>query len=161
MPDEVKFTLLGVEELTNKFKMVSYDTKRKGGRAALRKAAKFLAAKAKANAESLDDPATTRSIIDNINLRWNGKLFKRKGDLGFRVGVLHGALLKKGGDLSENAPTPHWRLLEFGTKNMPAQPFMRRALSQNIGAITSLFIKEFNKSMDRAIKKAAKVKAGK
>ncbi len=48
---------------------------------------------AKAGAEKIDDPGTGRSISDNIVLRWNGRLFKQSGDLGFRIGVLHGAVL--------------------------------------------------------------------
>ena len=50
-------------------------------------------------------------------------------------------------------------LVEFGTEHSRAQPFMRPALSQNIGAATDEFIKQYDKALDRAIKKAAKVKA--
>ena len=158
MPDKIEFNLIGVEALTSKLEAIEYDVKRKGGRAALRKAAKYIAQKAQENAKSFDDPETARSIIDNIAVRWNGKLFKRRGDLGFRIGVAGGALLKKGGDLSANAPTPHWRLLEFGTSNMAAQPFMRRALAENTGQATAIFLTQYEKSIDRAIKKAKKGK---
>jgi HK97 gp10 family phage protein len=115
-----------------------------------------VANKAKEGAERLDDPETGRSIAANIALRWNGRLFKVSGDLGFRVGVLHGAVLKNGGDLSANSPTPHWRLLEFGTAKMAAQPFMRKALADNISEATNTFITEYEKAIDRAIKRAAK-----
>ena len=130
--------------------------KRKGGRAALRKAAQVVVQKAKEGAERLDDKETGRSIADNIALRWNGKLFKQTGDLGFRIGVLHGAVLKDGGDLSPNSPTPHWRLIEFGTEKMPAAPFMRPALADSISEVTTTFVTEYEKSIDRAIKRAAK-----
>lgn len=159
MADTVEFSILGLDSLLAKLETVSYDVKRKSGRAALRKAAQLVANKAKEGAQRVDDPATGRAIAANVALRWNGRLFKQTGNLGFRVGVLHGAVLPKQGDQVEkgqNAPTPHWRLLEFGTERMRAQPFMRPALEQNISAATDLFVTEFEKGIDRAIKRAAK-----
>lgn len=154
MADSVEFSITGVDSLIGKLESVKYETKRKGGRAALRKAAMLVVNQAKANALNIDDAETGRSIADNVSLRWNGRLFQRTGDLGFRVGVLKGAVLKDGGDLSAGAPTPHWRLLELGTERMPAQPFMRPALEQNIDAATDTFVREFEKTLDRAIKRA-------
>lgn len=156
MADSIEFALEGIDGLVGKLEAISYDMKRKGGRSALRKAAQVVANKAKEGAERLDDPETGRSIAANIALRWNGRLFKVSGDLGFRVGVLHGAVLKNGGDLSANSPTPHWRLLEFGTTKMAGQPFMRKALADNISEVTNTFITEYEKAIDRAIKRAAK-----
>jgi HK97 gp10 family phage protein len=157
--DGIQFNLTGLDSLLGKFESIKYDVKRKGGRSALRKAAMLVVQSAKENARSLDDAETGRSIADNVALRWDGKRFKSTGDLGFRVGILHGAVLKNGGDKSKNAPTPHWRLLEFGTEKMPANPFFRRALSDNISAVTDKFLTEYEKAIDRAIKRAAK-KAG-
>ena len=159
MADGVQFNIIGLDSLLAKFESIKYDVKRKGGRSALRKAAMVVVNAAKQNAESLDDAETGRSIADNVALRWDGKLFKSTGDLGFRVGVLHGAVLKNGGDKSKNAPTPHWRLLEFGTAKMPANPFFRRALADNISQVTDTFVLQYEKAIDRAIKRAAK-KAG-
>lgn len=156
MADGVDFSILGLDSLLGKLSEVSVDVRRKGGRAALRKAAQVVVQKAKAGAERIDDKATGRSISDNIALRWNGRLFKRTGDLGFRIGVLHGAVLKDGGDLSTNAPTPHWRLIEFGTEKMPAAPFMRPALADSISEVTNTFVTEYEKAIDRAIRRAAK-----
>ncbi|HEN8733327.1 TPA: HK97 gp10 family phage protein [Pseudomonas putida] len=156
MADGVDFSILGLDSLLGKLSEVSVDVRRKGGRAALRKAAQVVVQKAKAGAERMDDKATGRSISDNIALRWNGRLFKRTGDLGFRIGVMHGAVLKDGGDLSTNAPTPHWRLIEFGTEKMPAAPFMRPALADSISEVTNTFVTEYEKAIDRAIRRAAK-----
>lgn len=156
MAETVEFSLLGLDSLLAKLESVSYETKRKGGRSALRRAANVIAEKAKQGAERLDDKGTGRSISDNIAVRWNGRLFKRSGNLGFRVGVMHGAILADGGDLSANSPTPHWRLLEFGTETLPAAPFMRPALADNISEITGTFITEYEKAIDRAIKRARK-----
>lgn len=137
MADGVEYTLTGVDELMGKLESISDDMKRKGGRAALRKAANVIANRAKANAQRLDDPETGRSIADNIAVRWNGREFKRNGNLAFRIGVLHGAVLRKHPDKARNAPTPHWRLLEFGTENMRAQPFIRPA-AENSAAEASI-----------------------
>ena len=156
MADNVEFSITGLDSLLGKLDSVSYDVRRKGGRAALRKAAQVVMQKAKEGAERIDDKATGRSISDNIALRWNGKLFKQTGDLGFRIGVLHGAVLKDGGDLSPNSPTPHWRLIEFGTENMAAVPFMRPALANSISEVTATFVSEYEKAIDRAIRRAAK-----
>ncbi|AGZ34627.1 MAG: HK97-gp10 family putative phage morphogenesis protein [Pseudomonas sp.] len=159
MADGVEFSITGLESLLGKLDAVSYDVRRKGGRAALRKAAQVVMQKAKEGAERIDDKETGRSIADNIALRWNGRLFKQTGDLGFRIGVLHGAVLAKKGeavDLSTNAPTPHWRLIEFGTEKMAAAPFMRPALANSIAEVTNTFVSEYEKSIDRAIRRAEK-----
>ncbi|MDZ3990374.1 HK97-gp10 family putative phage morphogenesis protein [Pseudomonas sp. Teo4] len=159
MADGVEFSITGLDSLLGKLDSISYDVRRKGGRAALRKAAQIVAQKAKEGAERIDDKATGRSISDNIALRWNGRLFKQTGDLGFRIGVLHGAVLAKKGeevDTSTNAPTPHWRLIEFGTELMAAAPFMRPALANSISEVTNTFVTEYEKAIDRAIRRAAK-----
>lgn len=153
---DVEFSITGLDSLLGKLDSISYDVRRKGGRAALRKAAQVVMQKAKEGAERIDDKVTGRSISDNIALRWNGKLFKQTGDLGFRVGVLHGAVLKDGGDLSPNSPTPHWRLIEFGTEKMAAAPFMRPALANSISEVTNTFVTEYEKAIDRAIRRAAR-----
>ncbi|WP_028627657.1 HK97-gp10 family putative phage morphogenesis protein [Metapseudomonas resinovorans] len=156
---DVEFSIIGLDSLLGKLEAISYDVKRKGGRSALRKAAQVVANNAKEGARRVDDAQTGRSIADNIALRWNGRLFKRTGDLGFRIGVLHGAVLPKQGDAvdtTQNAPTPHWRLLEFGTEKMRADPFMRSALADHIGEVTSTFVTEYEKAIDRAIKRAQK-----
>lgn len=152
--------LNGIEELNAKLQSLAYDARYKGGRFALRKAAQLVRDAAKQNAVGIDDPGTGRKISDNISERWNGRLYKRTGDLGFRVGVLQGAVLPKKGerpDKSASGPTPHWRLLEFGTEKMAARPFFVPALAQNAQAATDVFVTEFGKAIDRALRRKAKV----
>jgi len=156
MADGVDFNLTGLDSLLGKLDGISDDLRRKGGRAALRRAGNVIVNKAKANAKRLDDPETGRSIADNVAIRWNNRLFKQTGNLGFRVGVLHGAVLKKHPDKAVNAPTPHWRLLELGTENMRAQPFMRPAADSSIDEVVNTFTTEYEKSIDRAVKRAGK-----
>ena len=162
MADGVEFSLTGVDELIGKLESVTYDVKRKGGRFALRKAAQVVAAKAKANALRIDDADTGRTIADNIALRWNGKLFKRTGDLGFRIGVLTGSTrnLQPGNpDTGPGGATPHAMLVELGTSKARAQPYMRPAMENNISEITNEFLTQYDKALTRAIKKANKARS--
>lgn len=172
MADVIEFKIEGLDSLLGKFESISYDTKRKGGRASLRRAAQLVAEAARQNALSVNDPQTSTEIAKNIALRWNNRLFKQSGDLGFRVGVLGGAKQKSnyhtrrgraggtyevGGDSGNpGGDTFYWRFLEFGTAKMPAQPFMRNALADNVEAATAMFISEYDKALDRAIKRATK-----
>lgn len=162
MSDSIDFSLTGLDEVLGKIASVKNDVTLKGGRFALRKAANLVVDAAKGNAANINDPTTGRSIADNIALRFSSRRFKQSGDLMFRVGVLQGAVLPKPGeeaDTGGGGPTPHWRLIEFGTENMPANPFMRRALSDNIDAVIGAFVTNYDKALARAIKRAAKVAA--
>lgn len=161
MADGVEFSITGLDSLLGKLEAVTYDLKRKGGRAALRRAARVVADKAIENAQRLDNAETAEAIYKNITLRWNGRLFKNTGNLGFRVGVLGGARLPKskpkgtdpggpGGD------TRYWAFVEFGHSTAAATPFMRKALADNIDLATNTFVTEYEKSIERAIKRAAK-----
>lgn len=156
---EVQFSLRGVDDLISRLKTIDNDVKRKSGRFALRKAANIVAQALKSGAQRLDDPETGRSISQNVAVRFSPRRFKRTGDLMFRVGILQGAVLSRGGNKSAGAPTPHWRLLEFGTERMAAQPFARSALEENIGPATNEFVVQFRKALDRAARRAIKGKA--
>lgn len=184
MADGIEFKLTGIEQLVATLNDVTYETRRKGGRAALRKAAMVVRDAAAANAKRIDDPATAEDISKNIAVRWNGRQFRRTGDPAFRVGVLGGARAtltdaaraksarrrqrlgqKSLGELGEIAgagkgnpggDTYYWRFIEFGTERSRAQPFMRPALENNIDAATNTFIAEYQKALDRAIKRAQK-----
>ncbi|GHB30477.1 HK97-gp10 family putative phage morphogenesis protein [Salinicola rhizosphaerae] len=157
MADAITFEIEGVNSLNAKLDTVSNDIRFKGGRFALRKAANLVRDKAKENAARLDDPETGRKIADNVAVRWSSRYFKRTGNLKFRVGVLGGGKLEPGNpDTGPGGATPHWHLLELGTSKMPAQPFMRTALSSSIEAATAEFVTQYGKAVDRAIKRAAK-----
>lgn len=156
---DVTVQMNGLEELNKKLQGLSYDVQKKGGRFALRKAAQVLRDAARASARQVDDGQTGRSIAANINERWNGRLNKRTGDLGFRLGVSQGARLPQAGESSDESaggPTPHWRLLEFGTEKMPARPFFQPAVEGNLQRATDVFMKQFDAAIGRALKKQGK-----
>jgi HK97 gp10 family phage protein len=161
MADGIEFNVDGLPELVGRLKGIQSDLQLKGGRFALRKAANLVRDKAKANAKRLNDPATAENIADNIAVRWSGKTFKRTGNLMFRVGVRGGAResgdLDTGGDSTNpGGDTFYWRFLEFGAEGVPAQPFMRPALSESAGEVAGEFVKQYGKALDRAIKRSAK-----
>lgn len=154
--------LNGIEELNAKLRGLKYDVQKKGGRFALRKAAQVIRDQARANALTLDDPRTATNIAANITERWNSKLNKRTGDLGFRVGVLGGARnysdygeIKTGKSASQNpgGDTFYWRFLEFGTQHMAAKPFMRPAIEASAQKAADVFTDYFGPAIDRALKR--------
>lgn len=149
----------GLDALLAKLEGIKYETRYKGGRFALRKAAQLVRNKARQNAQMLNDPETGRSIASNIVERWNGRVYKSTGNLAFRIGVQGGAIVPKKGekpDESAGGPTPHWRLLEFGTQKMAAKPFLVPALASSLEAVTSEFIVQYGKGLDRALKRGSK-----
>jgi HK97 gp10 family phage protein len=158
MAADVEFKLEGVEELEARLETLTFETQRKGGRFALRRAAQVIRNAARENAQRFDDPDTGRKIADNIAERWNNAPWRARGDLAFKIGVLKGAKIRRTGNPDEGAKgaTPHWRLLEFGTEHMSAQPFMRPAMEQNLSKAGETFIIEYNKAIDRALKRAAR-----
>lgn len=155
MADGVTFDIDGLDEILKKFKNISDDLEYKGGRFALRKAAQVVRDAAKENARIIDDPETRADIEKNIVERWSTRTFKTTGDLKFRVGVMGGAGGSAKADTLDGLPggdTRHWRYLEFGTEKHRAQPFMRRALTDNINKAIQKFVSEYDKKLTRLTK---------
>lgn len=156
---DVSGKLQGLDGALANIAAIKYDMRRKGGRFALRKAAQVFVKAIQQNASRLDDSATGRTIAKNVVERWNGRLNKANGDLGFRIGVTQGALLPKKGEKPNEAaggPTPHWRLLEFGTEKMAAQPFFVPAIAPNIGLAVDTFVAYYEKKLASLIKAQAR-----
>lgn len=159
MPNDFDVKVEGLKELKDRLNYLSYDMQYKGGRFALRKAANVIRDQAKENAERIDRAETSNSIADNIAVRFGSRQTKRTGDITFRVGVLGGA--KKSETLAgkyKGGDTWYWRLVEFGTEHSRANPFMRPAIEASAQRATNEFINQYNRALDRAIKRA---KAGK
>lgn len=164
MADAVGFDLQGVDELIAKMDGIQYDLRRKGGRFALRRAANVVRDAARANARELDDPETAANIAANIAVRFNPRTFRQSGDLEFRVGVLGGAKgyaaaageIRGRGKANPGGDTFHWRFLEFGTRHSRAWPFMRRALVEQIEAATTEFVRQYDKALERALRRQAR-----
>jgi HK97 gp10 family phage protein len=161
MADPLSVNVEGLEPLLARMENLSFDLRKKGGRFAMRKAANVIRDKARDKASRFDDPVTKEEIFKNVVVRFSPKDFKRNGNLVFRVGVLGGArgFAAASGEVAgkgSNNPggdTYYWRFKEFGTIDIPADPFMRTALSENIQAATDQFVLHYNKALDRAIKR--------
>lgn len=150
----------GIEAVKQKLKGISAATGQKAGRRALGKAARVIRDEARKNARRVNDPATAEDIAKNIAVRFSSRLFRRTGNLGFRVGVLGGAKQGEnaGGILSKNTPggdTWYWRLVEFGTQDFAAKPFMRPAMTSKMQEATNVFVAEYSKQIDLLLRKGA------
>ena len=174
MADGVQLKIEGLAALKGKLSEISDDLRRKSGRSALRKAANVIVKKAQVNASRVDDPLTEENIGKNIVAKWSNVTFKRTGNLAFRVGVLGGAAsyanssgnrrkgragkryTTLGSSQNPGGNTWYWRFLEFGTEKAPAQPFLRPAAESSVDEVIATFVTEYEKGIDRAIKRAQK-----
>lgn len=116
-------------------------------RSASTKAMRQVRDSARANARGIDDPETASVIWKKIVTQYRSR--QSKGDkVTVSVGVQGGAKPVKG-----NKDTGHWRLVEFGTEKMPAQPFMRPALESNVGKVAATFTESLEPAIDKIIAK--------
>lgn len=153
----VELNIQGLDEFTKKIAELKDVKKvRSRARSAARKAMKIVELSAKMGAAYIDDPETREDIQKNIVIR-NGKT-RDFGTVVMRVGIQGGAAMNAKSDIFKLAVLPggnttHWRYIEFGTSKIPATPFMRPALEQNIQRVTDEFSKTFQKSIETAIAK--------
>ena len=75
-----------------------------------------------------------------------------------RVGVRGGAAQNANTDRAalsklSGGITTYCRYLEFGSAKMPATPFMRPALSNNISQVTNQFATSFNQEIEKELAK--------
>lgn len=143
MSDGIEFKLTGAEALNRKLKNFTPKFQRRGVRRAARAAMRPVRDAARANAKRFDDPQTKGSIWRQIIIK-EGRSRARDGTIVMRVGVAGGARSSR-----SKEPPWYWRLLEFGTERMPAQPFMRPALENNVAAVADKFIAEANDALDK------------
>ena len=139
-----KFQVQGLDGVLKAMRALGPKLAKKGALASLRKGARIVVKDARANALALDDPETASKIAKNVTSRADARGGKRNGGAMVKVGIAGGAK-----PLAGNTDTGHWRLLEFGTSKMPAQPFMRRALETNIPQVTDAIVTELKIQIDK------------
>lgn len=150
---EVTVKIEGLEGIEKKLKELPQKFAYRGMRRALRRGANVIRDHARSNAKRLDDPQTREQIAKNIAVAGGGsKREKQAGGPMMRVGVMGGARFNAGADgLPGGNTTGYWRLLEFGTSKMRAQPFMRNAIVSGaepaIGAVASAAQVELDKEL--------------
>lgn len=142
----VELNIQGMDQLKRKLDQLSNPKKAKQiARKAGRQAMNLVRDAARTNAKAIDDPGTREKIHKNIVTQ--GGKSRNSNEIVIRVGVKGGAGRNQhsvstaglsGGD------TRYWRHVEMGTSKIPATPFMRVALANNIGAITDKFVAVFD-----------------
>lgn len=152
----VQFKIEGADNLRKNLKMLAGDVQLKTAWSAGKKAANVIRDAAKANASRIDDPESPNSIAKNIAIQRNTRRFKRTGDISFRIGVRGGAKSKESNEKNPGGDTFYWRFIELGTRKVSARPFMQPALRDNIANATNTFAREFDKGINRAIKRMKK-----
>ena len=153
MADGINFTLTGFEEVRKKLAITPIKLRTKGSRRALGRAAAIVRKAARQNALRVDDPDTGRRIAQNVGQRVRSAYSRRTGDAMVSIGVLtqHGRIPKGNPDTGRKGNTPHWHLVELGTERARAQPFLRSALENNIGAVIDKFAVELDKELEKAL----------
>ncbi|KJV38189.1 HK97-gp10 family putative phage morphogenesis protein [Acinetobacter brisouii] len=138
----------GLEQVRQKLKAIGKkSTIKRIARKSARQAMNIARDAARANAKALDDPITKEKIWKNI-VTQTGKT-SNSNEIRMRVGIRGGAAQNKYTDKTALAGLPggittYWRYIEFGTSEIAAQPFMRPALSKNVGQITDKFVQVFS-----------------
>lgn len=142
------FKIQGLEPVLAKMKDLTPTLKKKALRSAGTKAMRVVRDAARRGAAALDDPKSPSNIAKAIVTRYDGKASRRVNGSVTKVGVMGGARPRKG-----NVDTGHWRLLELGSVNNRANPFMRNALANNVAKVTDVFVTSLNSEIDKIIAK--------
>lgn len=122
-----------LDDVLKRIAQVEEKIAKKALRKASRKAMNIVKKAAKDNA-----PEDSGDLTEHIDLR----LKIKPGVIYARVGVRGGA--------KKNDETPYyWRMVEFGTKNQAAQPFMLPALEENASAVLDTVTEALRKALDK------------
>ena len=149
----VELNIQGMDQLKRKMEQLSNPKKAKQiARKAGRQAMNLVRDAARTNAKAIDDPETREKIHKNIVTQ--GGKSRNSNEIVIRVGVKGGAGRNQhsvstaglsGGD------TRHFRYIEFGTSKIPATPFLRPSLSQNLDKVTTKFVQVFDAEITKAL----------
>lgn len=149
----VELNIEGLDQLKRKLDQLSNPKKAKQiARKAGRQAMNLVRDAARTNAKAIDDPETREKIHKNIVTQ--GGKSRNSNEIVIRVGVKGGAGRNQhsvstaglsGGD------TRHFRYIEFGTSKIPATPFLRPSLSQNLDKVTTKFVQIFDAEITKAL----------
>lgn len=154
---DLTFTLTGVDTIVDRLSRLPTKLQKKAAKIAARRGMNIVRDAARRNAKAIDDTDDrTKTIWKNIRTQEATRSSRRIGGVVMRVGVAGGAQLGKklGQRQAESADLPgratqHWRLIEFGSQNTRARPFMRPALASNINAVTEKVASELSAAIDR------------
>jgi HK97 gp10 family phage protein len=145
MPD-VTVTFQGYDDVRTRLKNLPANMRNKVMAGAVKAGATFVKKKAVDKAKTFADPKDPIHIYQQIAIRTNKSLGAQNGGVAYQVGVRGGAKRytnnaknRRAGRVGASYEGPGnvywWRFKEFGTQKMPAEPFMRPALSDNISGV--------------------------
>jgi HK97 gp10 family phage protein len=141
-----EFRIQGLDGVLKKMRSLAPKLQKKGLTAALRKGARIVVKAARAGYAGIDDPDTKSNIGKAITSRADTKGGKRAGGAMVKVGVAGGARPKPGTE-----DEGHWRFVEFGKEGVPARPFLRPALENNVAQVTEEIVTQLNVQIDKII----------
>lgn len=151
---DVTVKLTGVEELEKRLSQLEFRIGRRAASRALRKGANVIRDIARQNAQRIDDPQTKEVIAKNIVTQAaSSRRQKQEKAVIMRVGVMGGARLKRGDTGAPGGNTTYWRMVEFGTSDTKAQPFMRSAIAAGADRAISTTIAAIGPEIDKEIRK--------
>lgn len=151
----VELNIEGMDQFKRKIEQLSNPKKVKQiARKAGRQAMNLVRDAARANAKMIDDPETAEKIHKNIVTQ--GGKSRNSNEVVIRVGIRGGAAMNKSSNRKalsglSGGNTTYWRFIEFGTSLIQAFPFMRLALSRNIGKATTKFVQVFDAEITKAL----------
>lgn len=161
--NSVEIKIEGLEGIEKKLKQLPANYAKRGIKRAIRKGANVIRNDARANAKQLDNSRTNNAIWKNIVvIGSSAKREKRLGGPAMRIGVLGGARnMSKYGEIqtgrsgkgNPGGDTWYWRLVEFGTVNTRAKPFMRNAIASGAEKALNVTAAAAQVELDKEISK--------
>lgn len=142
-----------VDQLRPKMQKLNQALNQKLARQALTAGGRKIRDRARAIVSSSDDPKTGRQIAKNIAVRYRSKTSKRTGDVVVSVGVARPKGRIPEGNPDDGINTPHALLLELGTENMKAFPFLVPAAIQEASSLPQVIVDDLSKRLDKEISK--------
>lgn len=151
---QVTTTITGTDAILRKLRALPERVGRNAMRRSLRKGANVIRDIARTNARALDDGQTREAIWKNISTQGGGRRMERRvGGPAMRVGVLGGAKQGAGDPSAPGGDTWYFRLLEFGTSEMAARPFLRPAIASGAEKSISVTIEAMSSELDKELRK--------
>lgn len=139
----------GAAELKKRLRALPYELQKKVLQPATRYGAQVIAAQARANAQALDDPGTGRQIARNITVKYRAKRSRSIRGVVYSVGVEYPRGRMPKGNPDDGVNTPHWHLLELGTEEMAARPFMLPALIMRSQDVSDEIVRRATERLDK------------
>lgn len=156
MSNKITFKLEGFSDIKQKLENMKVDMRERAVKDCLGRAADVILDEARSNALDRDDPKTGRRIRDNLIKEFGSKVYRRSGKtvVMWRVGVrTRFSGVKRGNpDEGPRGNTPHWHMVEYGTKRQKEKPFLRKAMRAKAGA----FFNRFRDELERRIRRLGK-----